>query len=1227
MANMDKLVQWNCRSIINKKHEIIHIINTFNPFIFSLSETWLKPDFVFKIPGYSCLREDRADGYGGVCLLIRNSSTFSSFPLPSHSNCFSVIAAIVDGICFVSIYVPHPSLQIFNEIKNLISVLPRPFMILGDFNSHHTSWGSSVSNSYGYELLDILDMYSLCILNSGSPTRLTKPGEVISAIDLSICTPQLASSLSWSTLCSTYNSDHYPIIISFPCKKKDTMCIQNSRLKHKIIDSKWSQYTLLIEEKINNCSEVNVIDNNYFKAILLESADNVFPKKKPRSNKLSSPPWWDEECTNAIQKRKAAERNYRNNMSMKNYEALMTIMKEVRKLFKKKKFDGWRKFCSTISPETHATVIWRNIKRFRSAVNPSNALLLPIELADQFLDRLAPPSAPLNDPILSYKQYNSDAPSLNLTFTLVELKGVLNHVKDSAPGEDGIPYSFLSHLGEKGLNYFLNLINKILLTGDIPPSWRSQIVLPFLKPSKVQSDIKSYRPIVLSSVITKVVEHLIKNRLEWYIENNEYLSQTQFGFRKGKSVGDNLGILVTDIRNAFSDKKSVVAAFLDINSAYDNVLLHILKSKLDKLKVPYFLTNSIVNLLSERKIILDVGGPYKPSRLVWRGLPQGSVLSPLLYNIYTYDLEGSVGDSASLLQYADDLVIYASDMSVSTAERYVSSSLSLLKIWMDANGLDLSPSKSTVVLFTKSRTPCSLNITYDGDILPIRNQVKFLGAILDSKLTGQPHCEFVVSKCERNLNMLRCLGGVWWGAHPATLRLVYNAVIRSVLDFGTFFLDPGNVAGFRKLDLMQSRALRIVSGAMKSSPVNALQIECCDPPLNLRRQYLSDRFIFRIVQFHNHPLISKLEFLSKKVPSSHKPLPCLLKSFLKFKQLQAPTHSFQVLPLFGASYDSLLLSPVICFSLGIEKSDFNANENFNCNVNSKWPNWHQIYTDASKHSSGCVGVGVYHKQYNIVQKIKLPPESSVFTGECFGLLKALEYVLSFKLKKTVVFTDSLSALQSLAKFSLKLNPFFHVIFECKRKLLHCQSHNYLVSFCWVPSHCGISGNVKADSLANSATVTGDVYPYKNFGHDLAALPGICLHKSWNMCWEESGRIKGRFLYAIQSSVPRKPWFAKLSFGKTATSTIIRMRLGHNSLPVHLHKLGIVTGTACECGESYCDLNHIFFACSLYDHSSLYTSLVSVSVPLPTNISLLLRDFNPLVYSILSRFILNNNIKL
>lgn len=283
--------------------------------------------------------------------------------------------------------------------------------------------------------------------------------------------------------------------------------------------------------------------------VLLQAADTVFPKRKPRHNKLSSPPWWDEECTNAISRRRLAERNYRINMSLENYDALLKIMKETRKLFKKKKFEGWRNFCSSLSPETHSSVLWRNIKRFRTAINPSSALLLPIVLADQFLDRLAPASVPHQDLIIrSLPVKTNSFSSLNLPITMIELKGVLNHVKDSAPGEDGIPYSFLSHIGENGLGHFLNLINKVVLSGDIPLSWRRQIVLPFLKPNKTQSNVESFRPIVLSSVITKVVEHVIKNRLEWFIENSEHLSQTQFGFRKGKSVADSLGIFTTDIR-------------------------------------------------------------------------------------------------------------------------------------------------------------------------------------------------------------------------------------------------------------------------------------------------------------------------------------------------------------------------------------------------------------------------------------------------------------------------------------------------------------------------------------------------------------------------------------------------------------------------------------------------------------------------------------------------------
>ncbi|GFG30725.1 hypothetical protein Cfor_02937 [Coptotermes formosanus] len=460
---MDTIVQWNCRSILNKKHEIIHIINTFKPFILALSETWLKPNFTFKIPGYSCLRNDRADGYAGVCLLIRNSCIISPFPLPAHSDNFSIIAAVVNHICYVSIYIPHPSSQIFSEIRNIISLLPHPFMILGDFNSHHTSWGSSISNCYGYELLDILDSYNLCILNSGCPTRLSKPDEATSAIDLSICTSNLASSLSWSTLPSTFNSDHYPIIISFPCNKINKSFISKPRLKYKIIDSNWHKYTTLVEGKFVHSE--NTIDTNYFKSILIEAADSAFPKKMARNNKLLSPPWWDRECTTAISRRKTAERNYRNNMTFENYQALEDIMQETRKLFKKKKFEGWRRFCSSLTPETQSSVIWQNIKRFRSAINSSSTSLLPIVLADQFLDRLAPASVPHKENIIASSPSNvNDSSSLNFPFTLVELKGVLDYVKDSAPGEDGIPYSFLSHIvnGQIGTIFLLMLLNILL---------------------------------------------------------------------------------------------------------------------------------------------------------------------------------------------------------------------------------------------------------------------------------------------------------------------------------------------------------------------------------------------------------------------------------------------------------------------------------------------------------------------------------------------------------------------------------------------------------------------------------------------------------------------------------------------------------------------------------------------------------------------------------------------
>jgi hypothetical protein len=185
--------------------------------------------------------------------------------------------------------------------------------------------------------------------------------------------------------------------------------------------------------------------------------------------------------------------------------------------------------------------------------------------------------------------------------------------------------------------------------------------------------------------------------------------------------------------------------------------------------------------------------------------------------------------------------------------------------------------------------------------------------------------------------------------------------------------------GLSKLDSIQSKALRIILGTMKSSPINALQVEGVEAPLRLRRQYLSDRLIFRAFQFLNHPLFSKLQKLSGEIDTSsywtNKSIPRLVISFCKFVSLQAPTHRSAYLPIFSTDFNSLISSHSIHYNINVNKGDINAKHSFNfiLDNDSCWKDCHYVFSDASKRSSlSCVGVGIYHQQFGIVQKIKLP---------------------------------------------------------------------------------------------------------------------------------------------------------------------------------------------------------------------------------------------------------------
>lgn len=1235
---MDQVIlQWNTRSITRNKHDFIYLLNKYTPFVSAISETWLRPDTLFGVPGYTVLRDDRNDGWGGSALLIKNNLNFCQLPVTNSHNCINIVAIRFKNITFISIYIPKRDIMAYSILRSFLVTVPFPIILLGDFNCHNQLWGAPNNDAFGLKILEIMEEFDLCVINDGSPTRRSSPLVNPSYVDLSLCSATLASLLQWSRLSTSHGSDHFPILINFPTLNV-TVPTLAPLLPFRIKKDKWEMYANTLEEKVINLPNPNLQNLTecikQFTEAVISTAEANFQKKNHHYSKIPSPPWWDEDCTKVVKERKEAEKNCSIIANLDNYLKFKNVEAASKRYLHKRKRQGWKKFCYLISPETPSSLVWKQIRRFRCSRSHINPTSRSTNWIDEFMSNLAPQYVPLSSQIPSQYCYtNSSSNSmLDSDFSYQELKYVLQYVKDSSPGPDGIPYSFLSKGKKLFLNYFLQILNHVVNSGIIPVEWKHQIIIPLCKPNKEPTDPHSYRPIALSSTIPKIIEHLIKNRLEWFLEHNSLLARTQYGFRKGRSIADSHAILTTDVQLAFSRNESVVAGFLDISAAYDNVNLSILRQKLQQLRVTKKIAHFIFNLLSGRKISLRYPGVEVTDHMIWKGLPQGSVISPLLYDVYTADMESSLTAVCRVLQYADDVLVYSCNPSITQSAQNLTTGLNILSSWLQEHSLSLSTSKSVAVVFTRKRDIPISSIECDDSVIPIKREATFLGKVFDSKMNGISHIDRLVNKCEKNINIIRCLSGVWWGAHPFSLRLVYNAIIRSYLDFGTSLLIPANKNALKKLDTTQYKCLRIVLGAMKSSPTNSLQVESSEPPLNLRRQYLSDRFIYKISQYSTHPLIPKLKLLSEYVRTkpywAHKPIPHLVKSFRKCNNVTCTIKKFVSHPSFSVDFNSKIFKPNIFLNIGIEKDSSNADIKLQSLVNKHWPNADLFFTDASKTSTlGSVGAAFWHFNSNIARLFKFPHYSSVFSGECLAILECIKFIREHNIVNSAIFSDSKSCVQSLIANPFGKNIICPISLEIKHLIKMCQEDDLKIAIIWIPSHTGISGNEKADELAKQAVVHGNTENFILYSYDLVALAKRDLEKSWNAFWKGSSRLKGTHLYNIQPDITFKPWFSKTRTPKQVTSTISRMRIGHCSSPVHLRKLRIRDSSICECGLEEGTLSHLMFSCPRYFSPSLYELLSKYKAPLPANLFSILSLKNKKSTSALTNFLTTHDIKL
>ena len=372
-------------------------------------------------------------------------------------------------------------------------------------------------------------------------------------------------------------------------------------------------------------------------------------------------------------------------------------------------------------------------------------------------------------------------------FTLSEFDAALQRLNPSkSAGPDNIHPRFLHHLGPIAKATLLRIFNMSWSTTSVPQAWRVADIRPIPKAGKDHERLDSYRPISLTSSVGKVMERLVTNRLRYITETGNMLQDCQAGFRFGRSTEDQLLRLSQSISDGFQKKpmQRTVLALIDYSRAYDKVWRDALLLKMSQLDIPTRLIRWVQAWLSNRLTWVTFDGEKSKTVTLKQGVPQGSVLSPLLFLIYINDLSPLI-KSPHVSLYADDVAVWAQDTDLRKAERLLQEDLDNIDRWSREWKMEISVQKSECSFFSTNTHEAKWRptLTVNGQALRYNCNPKFLGITYDRQLTFTPHAATVGRKLKRQAGALRCLATTEWGYDKDTLRSTYIATGRSSVEY------------------------------------------------------------------------------------------------------------------------------------------------------------------------------------------------------------------------------------------------------------------------------------------------------------------------------------------------------------------------------------------------------------------------------------------------------------
>ncbi|XP_020296074.1 uncharacterized protein LOC109861009 [Pseudomyrmex gracilis] len=632
-----------------------------------------------------------------------------------------------------------------------------------------------------------------------------------------------------------------------------------------------------------------------------------------------------------------------------------------------------------------------------------------------------------------------------------------------------------------------------------------------------------------------------------------------------------------------------------LKGAFDNVVPEILLSMLPRLGVTPSAVAFVASVISFRDLMVYASGVFIQHRTTTRGLPQGSVLSPLLFNLYMSRVESSLPPGVESLIYADDLVVYGTGQSITEVSCQLNMALSNVHRHLSSLGLNISPSKSVATFYSLNSLrntkwlikKHNIKIQIGQSPVKVEWNVKFLGVYIDYKLSWKKHVVMTRNKVLPRVNILKAIAGIKWGAHPLVLMTAYKGLVRSVFEWGCQVTFPLGEQEMQVLDRLQYACVRVACGLMRTTPTNVLLDLVCEQPLMYRHRYLLSKYVCRVLARTNHPVGRLIE----ENCANWSPI-CVGVRFGLMeigKELAPITRNVirytlpgsLALP-FGVGYRRCCVDTEVGYRIRESEDPQSVFSGYLSETGAT----RVFFTDGSlaRPSDGAspaaVGFAVVSVNPVLVHQERIGASSTIFDAEAMGVLCALEYADDLGFPSVVVASDSLSVLRCLESPDPRGNHSL-VVYKIKEVVVKLERKGVRVKFVWVPGHVGVHGNELADSHAKQALSLPEPAEKHEVSSLFPSIRSTILQQSREHLLSLSRHKGGRYFKYVPEPLG-KPWYSKTKKGKflprQLISLVSRIRTYHTAVNSHLFEKNIVDSASCQCGQPEQNINHVFFHC-------------------------------------------------